>query len=118
MRPLISLFAVSSLMLAACATQTPATSSKHLVYRDDIGLPTMQFEYPSEDFCHQVEAIASRNATCQPQSAGDQLRARATLRYDPPGMLVEAQYADMDRCRNATSSTAPGVLLVKPCSAK
>jgi len=46
-----------------------------------------------------------------------QLHARATLRYDPPGMLVEGHYPDVARCQSANSKMAPGVELVNPCSA-
>lgn len=107
-----------ALVLAGCASRAPATAGKHLVYRDASGMPTMQIDYPSEDFCRQVEAIAARNARCQAQSAGNQLQARATLRYNPPDMLVEAHYADLARCEKANSSMARGVELVNPCSAK
>jgi hypothetical protein len=103
--------------LCACAAQPPTAAGKHLVYRDSGGTPTLQVDYPSADFCRKVEAIASRNARCQSESAANQLHARATLRYDPPGMLVEGHYPDVARCQSANSKMAPGVELVNPCSA-
>ena len=115
--PLIGL---AALVLAGC-TSLPGmqtTEGKHLVYRDASGAPTLQIDYPSDATCRKVEAIASRNAKCQTESAAAQLHARATLRYDPPGMLVEGHYADLARCRTANATMARGVELVKPCTAK
>jgi hypothetical protein len=117
MPSLFSLFVLSILVLAGCAAQ-PNAAGRHLVYRDASGTPTMQFDYPSAEFCQKVEAIASRGAHCQAHSADDQLQARATLRYDPPGMLVEGHYPDVGRCQSANSKMAPGVEIVNPCSAK
>ena len=117
--PSISTYAVlASLVLAGCASQAPAAAGKHLVYRDASGTPTLQIDYPSTDMCGKVQAVASRNARCQAESVGSQLRAHATLRYDPPGMLVEGHYADLARCQAANSTMARGVELVKPCTAK
>jgi hypothetical protein len=110
--------------LGGCASQTgtaaarSAAPGKHLVYRDAAGTPTMQFDYPSEDFCRKVEAIARRDGRCEAKSAESELQAKATLRYDPPGMLVEGHYPDLARCRSATSSPAPGVELFSPCATK
>jgi hypothetical protein len=118
MPPIIRLVILSALVLAGCASRAPATAGKHLVYRDPSGMPTMQIDYPSGDFCRKVEAIASRNARCQAQSADNQLQARATLRYNPPDMLIEAHYADVARCEKANSRMAQGVELVNPCSSK
>lgn len=111
-------FLLSLLVLGGCASQPPTESGKHLVYRDDKGTPTMQIDYPTEDFCRKVEAIARGNVRCQAKSADSQLHARATLRYDPPGMLVEGHYPDVARCETATAKTAMGVKLVSPCLAK
>lgn len=118
MQPSSSLLLLSMLVLGGCASQPAATAGKHLVYRDASGTPTMQIDYPSEDVCRKVEAIASRNARCQAKSAESQLLARATLRYNPPGMLVEGHYPDVARCQAATAKTAQGVELVNPCTAK
>lgn len=113
-----SLLALSMLVLSGCASQPAATPGKHLVYRDGNGEPTMQIDYPSEDFCRQVEAIARRPSKCEAKSSSGKLLARATLRYDPPGMLVEGHYPDLARCQAATARTAMGVKLVSPCSEK
>jgi hypothetical protein len=88
------------------------------VYRNAAGAPTMQIDYPSEDFCRKVEAIARRDARCEAKSAESRLQAKATLRYDPPGMLVVGHYPDLARCQAATFRTARGVELVSPCTAK
>ena len=47
-----------------------------------------------------------------------QMKAKATLRYNPPGVIVEAHYADMARCQNETGKLGPGVQLINNCSAK
>ena len=118
MNPISCFIAFATLILAGCASQVPATSGTHLVYRDAGGTPTLQIDYPSADVCRKVEMVASKNARCQAESASGQLRASATLRYDPPGMLVEGHYADLARCQTANSTMARGVELVKPCTAK
>jgi len=118
MRALSSLLAAATLALAACASMPPSGSGKYLVYRDTTGAPAMQIDYPSDYFCRQVEAVAAGNARCQPQSAADRMQAGAALRYDPPGMMVEAHYADLVRCHVANSRMASGVELVRPCAAK
>jgi hypothetical protein len=110
----------AAVLLAACASQpsTPAgPPGKHLVYRDSSGAVIRQFDYPSDDFCRRVEAAAGRGARCQAESASG-LGAKATLRYNPPGVLVEGHYADMARCRTDTGTLSPGVQLINPCTAK
>lgn len=103
--------------LAACAVPPPAgPSGRHLVYRDSGGTPIRQFDYPTQDFCKRVEGAAGRSARCQADPVTG-LQSRATLRYNPPGVLVEAHYSDLARCRNDTSSLAPGVQLIKACAA-
>lgn len=112
-------FALATGILAGCATQTAAPSAgKHLVYRDASGTALRQFDYPNEDFCQRVEKLAGRTARCQPESLGAQMPARATLRYSPPGVLIEAHYQDMGRCRNETGQLGPGVELINACAAK
>jgi hypothetical protein len=109
---------LAALALAGCATQTsqaPAGAGKHLVYRDGSGNVVRQFDYPDDAFCRRVETAAGRSARCQTQAATG-LQARATLRYDPPDVIVEGHYADMARCRADTTTMSPGVKLVKPCS--
>jgi hypothetical protein len=110
------LFVVAAVaVLAGCASQTTTTSSgKHLVYRDSNGSAIRQFDYPDDAFCRRVEAMAGRGARCQSEGASG-LQARATLRYNPPGVLVEGHYADMARCKADTATMSPGVQLVNPC---
>ena len=118
MRSMSSLFLISALVVAGCASNGPTTTGKHLVYRDASGAPEMQIDYPNEDLCHQVEAVTRKNAKCQKDPSDSQLMARATLRYDPPGMLIEGHYRDMARCQAANSSMAKGVQVVNPCRSK
>lgn len=108
------------LALAGCASQNgpfggPPSNGRHLVYRDGAGVAFRQFDYPDDAFCRRVEALAGRAARCQPEPA-EGLTARATLRYNPPGVLVEAHYRDMARCRADTATLASGVQLVNACS--
>jgi len=113
---------LGAVVLAGCATQTPSVpagpSGKHLVYREANGTPMRQFDYPNEAFCKRVEAAAGRSARCQADSMADKLMAKATLRYNPPGVLVESHYLDMARCQRDNSSMSPGVELVNGCAAK
>ena len=104
-------------VLAGCASQStvPPVPGKHLVYRDTNGQVIRQFTYPDDAFCRRVEKMAGRSARCQPDSATG-MQAHATLRYNPPGVLVEGHYANMERCRADTNSMSPGVQLVQPCT--
>lgn len=105
-------------VLAGCASSPPAgPPGKHLVYRDSNGAATRQFDYPDDAFCRRVESMAGRSARCQAEPATG-LAAKATLRYNPPGVIVEGHYANMDRCRTDTGALPPGVLLINPCTAK
>ena len=106
-------------ILAGCASSPQATgpSGKHLVYRDSSGAATRQFDYPDDAFCRRVEAMAGRSARCQADPASG-LGARATLRYNPPGVIVEGHYADMSRCKTDTGALPAGVQLINPCTAK
>lgn len=107
-------------VLAGCASQPdqPAgPSGKHLVYRDSSGKVVRQFVYPDDDFCRRVEAMAGRGGRCQAEPAPG-FTAQATLRYNPPGVLVQGHYADMARCRADTSVMSAGVQLVDPCAAR
>lgn len=116
----LTILATATVVVMGCASQAtvPASSGKHLVYRDSGGKPLRQFDYPSEDVCRRVEAAAGKQARCQPESAGAQLQAQATLRYNPPGLLVQGHYLDLAHCRTQTESLATGVQVVNPCSAK
>ena len=104
-------------VLAGCASAPPGPPGKHLVYRDGNGNVVRQFDYPDDAFCRRVEGMAGRSARCQPESATG-MQARATLRYNPPGVIVQGHYADMARCRADTSSMSPGVELINACSAQ
>lgn len=105
-------------VLAGCASQPPAgPAGKHLVYRDSNGAAMRQFDYPDTAFCQRVEAMAGRGARCQEEQASG-LTAKATLRYNPPGILVEGHYSDMSRCRADTGGLPAGVQLISACAAK
>jgi hypothetical protein len=118
MQSMSSLFIVSALVLAGCASRPPGEAGTHLVYRDASGKPTMQIDYPSVDFCRRVEAIARRDSRCEAKSASSELQASATLRYNPGDMLVEGHYPDVAACQRANANMARGVELAKPCTAK
>lgn len=113
--------AAATVVLAGCASQTtvstPASAGKHLVYRDSAGNPIRQFDYPDDSFCRKVETLAGRAARCQAAPAAG-WQAQATLRYNPPGVLVQGHYADMARCRDDTRTMSAGVELINPCTAK
>lgn len=107
-------------VLAGCATQAniPAgPPGKHLVYYDGSGNVVRQFDYPDDAFCRKVEGMAGRAARCRAEPAKG-MQARATLRYNPPGILVQGHYSDMARCRADTSTMSPGVELINPCTAQ
>jgi hypothetical protein len=120
----LSILAAAAAVLAGCASQPAQTgataagpSGKHLVYRDSSGNVIRQFDYPDDAFCRRVEAMAGRGARCQAEPAPG-FAAQATLRYNPPGVLVHGHYADMARCRADTSVMSAGVQLVDACSAR
>ena len=109
--------AAAAVVLTACASKPPSQPGKHLVYRDANGAVIRQFDYPDDAFCRRVESAAGRSARCQAAPA-DGLGAQATLRYNPPGVLVQGHYADMARCRADTGTMSAGVELINPCTAK
>jgi hypothetical protein len=116
-----AMLASAAVVLAGCASQPtgPAgPAGKHLVYRDANGALIRQFDYPDDAFCKRVEAMAGRAARCQPDSVSAQMQAKATLRYNPPGVIVQSYYADLARCQRDNSSMSPGVEIVNPCAAK
>lgn len=118
----LRLFAIAAAaaVLAGCASQPSAPAGppgKHLVYRDTSGNVIRQFTYPDDAFCRRVEALAGRGARCQAETASG-LGAQATLRYTPPGILVQGGYADMARCRSDTATMSAGVQVVDGCSAR
>ena len=57
-------------------------------------------------------------AACAETPASDPLRGQATLRYTPPGVLVQGHYQDLAACRTLTAQLAAGVELIQACSAK
>lgn len=109
---------------AGCASTAPfvpgenTVPGKFLVYRDTNGNVLRQFDYPSEDICRRVEAVAGRSARCQPESIGHTMQAKAMLRYNPPGIMVPGHYLDVSRCQTDTRSMGPGVELVESCAVK
>jgi hypothetical protein len=112
--------ASAAAILAGCASQPPGPAvpaGKHLVYRDANGAIIRQFNYPDDAFCKRVEAVAGRGARCQADSASAQLQAKATLRYNPPGVVVESYYSDLARCQQDNRSMAAGVEVVSACAA-
>lgn len=115
------LLAATAALAAGCATQNTAPADgaggRHLVYRDGSGNVIRQFDYPDEAFCRRVEAMAGRAARCQATPAAG-MQARATLRYNPPGVLVEGHYATMERCRTDNGTMSAGVQLINPCTPK
>ncbi|MEJ5988903.1 hypothetical protein WG902_02805 [Ramlibacter sp. PS3R-8] len=120
----LTFIAAAAVVLAGCASQStqPApvaagSGGKHLVYRDGSGNLIRQFSYPDDAFCRRVEALAGRGARCQADPAPG-FTAQATLRYNPPGVLVPGQYADLARCRADTSVMSAGVQLVDACAAR
>lgn len=116
----LAIGAAALAVLAGCATQNTAPAGppgKHLVYRDGSGNLIRQFDYPDDAFCRRVEAVAGRGARCQAEPAKG-FAARATLRYNPPGILVHGHYADLARCRADTNTMSAGVELINPCTAQ
>ena len=114
----LSLMSAAALALAGCASMPVPSAGKHLVYRDTAGNPVRQFDYPSDDICKRVQAVAGSAARCTNDSISTQMQAKATLRYNPPGLLVEGHYANLERCQTDTKSLGAGVELINPCSPK
>jgi hypothetical protein len=117
----LSIAAAALSVLAGCATQTAQNTGpagKHLVYRDANGQVIRQFDYPDDSFCRRIQGMAGRGARCEAQSAAAATGARATLRYSPPGVVVQGHYADMARCKADTSTMSAGVELVSACATR
>lgn len=113
------LVAAAAAILAGCATEPPVPAGppgKYLVYRDSGGNVIRQFDYPDDAFCRRVEKLAGRAARCQAEPAAG-FSAQATLRYNPPGVIVHGHYADMARCKSDNSVMSAGVEMIAACSA-
>ena len=122
MHPIRTTIAIlAAAMLAACATQPPEQPGRHMIVHDLGGKLLMQFDYPTDDLCART-ARAMRGsvykAACSQTSAAEPLRGHATLRYNPPGVLVQAHYADLALCRTLTSQPSAGVEVIQACSTK
>lgn len=105
-------------VLAGCASTSGApgvAAGQYLVYRDAAGTPIRQFAYPSAELCGRVQPLA-RGAGCEAAPVAAGLAARAMLRYDPPGILVEGQYSDLARCQADIRTLPPGVSVVGACA--
>jgi hypothetical protein len=112
------LLAATVAVMAGCDSSPPAgPPGKHLVYRDSQGNAIRQFDDPDDAFCRRVESAAGRGARCQADPAAG-LGAQATLRYNPPGVIVHGHYADMARCRADTGTMSAGVEIVQGCATK
>ena len=116
MTSLTRLGVLAAVVLAGCASNPnlPPSAGSHLVYWDSAGKPIRQFDYPDQNFCQRVER-STRGARCQEQPVPG-LTARATLRYNPPGVLVQGYYADLARCQTDNGTMAPGVELISGCA--
>lgn len=116
-----SLAILATALVAACATQPPEAPGRHLLVRDLSGKLVMQFDYTSDELCAKTSAAMRGTiykAGCSTAPATEPMRAQATLRYTPPGVLVQGHYEDMASCRKLTSQMSAGVELVQPCNAK
>ena len=122
MQPIKTTFAVVTVaLLAACATQPAADPGRHMVLRDLSGKLLMQFDYPTDELCAKTTAAMRGSiykASCTQASLAKPLTAHATLRYMPPGVMVQGNYLDMPLCRRITAESSAGVELIKACSAR
>lgn len=122
MHPIKTTLAIlTATLLAACATQPPEPPGRHMLLRDLSGKLLMQFDYPTDELCAKTSAAMRGSiykAGCSQTSSADSLHGHATLRYTPPGVLVQANYIDLAECRKMTAQLSAGVELVQACSAK
>ena len=117
----ITCAAVTAALLAACATEPPAQPGSHMVLRDLSGKLVMQFDYPTDELCAKTSAAMRGTvykAACSQTSLAEPLRSHATLRYTPPGALVQGHYTDLAACKTLTATMSTGVELVQACRAK
>lgn len=122
MHPIRSSLAIlAAAMLAACASQPPEQPGSHLLVHDLGGKLLMQFDYPTDDLCARTSKAmrgGMYKAGCSGASATEPLRGHATLRYNPPGVLVRGHYHDLAACRTQTAQLSAGVELIEACEAK
>ncbi len=122
MKLIRSSFAIlTATMLAACATQPPEHPGRHMVLRDLSGKLLMQFDYPTDELCAKTSAAMRGTiykSACAETSSAEPLTAHATLRYTPPGVLVQGNYLDLALCRRMTAELAAGVELIQACRTK
>jgi hypothetical protein len=112
---------IAAAMLAACATQPPAEPGRHMVLHDLSGKLLMQFDYPTDELCAKTTAAMRGSiykAKCSLTSQSEPLKAHATLRYMPPGVLVQGNYLDLATCQRMTAQPSAGVEMIKACSAR
>jgi hypothetical protein len=109
------------LALAACAnTPSQPPGNGRFLVSDNRGASGYQFEYPNEKLCRDTEKRirdSGGKATCQTETAESAFKAKATLRYNPPGVLVHGHYGSLDFCRSQTARPSPGVEVINACSA-
>lgn len=123
MQLLRTTFAILSAgILAGCVTtQIQEPSGRHMAVRDLSGKLLMQFDYPTDDMCARTSRAMRGTiykAGCSGASTSESLQARATLRYNPPGVLVEGHYVDLAACRAQTAQPSAGVDVLQACAAK
>jgi hypothetical protein len=116
-----SLAVLTAALLAACATQPPEHPGRHMTLHDLSGKLLMQFDYPTDELCAKTSAAMRGTiykSACAETSSAAPLASHATLRYTPPGVLVQGHYADMELCKRMTAQLSAGVQLIQACSAK
>src|ERR1700712_4858791 len=82
--------------LAACATQ-PEQPGRYLAVRDQSGKLLMQFDYPNDELCARTSRAmrgSTYKAGCSETASAEPLAGHATLRYNPPDVLVKGHYLD------------------------
>jgi hypothetical protein len=119
-RNILALLAAAT--LASCATQPgqPEQPGRLMAVRDLSGKLLMQFDYPTDELCARTSRAMRGTiykAGCAQTPAPEPLHGHATLRYNPPGVLVKGHYVDLAMCRTQTSQLSAGVELIDACTA-
>lgn len=89
-----------------------------MTLRDMSGKLLMQFDYPTDELCAKTSAAMRGSiykSACAETSAAEPLASHATLRYTPPGVLVQGYYLDMALCKRMTGELSAGVQLIQAC---